>query len=194
MFIPLNPMGVWDGRMGVAPESKGQLKVIMDSDTNAGMDNRSVTVTAFGIEGGMPASYMGMFLDSFTAVAADNFKDIQKAGVLGLMGAELFVTTGPEDMAASATFFGAKKIGYAIAKSLKEKARADQWQAMNSLVANVNQRTDVSEAPISDYVLVDFGLRRGEYVPFQDDLQIYIEGGVAEAMRLYPLLAVMNTR
>ena len=212
LFIPLNPKGVWDPSFGMTPESKGKVRVVAGSDTNAGMDARTMTITALGLEGVVPESFMGAYLDSFTAVASDNFRSIQADRVKGMFGAFDFVTTGREDLTTTNTP-GMTSMGYAVSKSVKEKVRADVLQALISQQAHTKvtvshaacsatsaaygSATDISQDASAikentDYVLLDLGLHEGKGIQYVDNLQVYIKSGVAEANRLYPLLDIRN--
>lgn len=207
LIVPFNPRGVWDPTMGITPASKGRVKIVAGGDTAAGMDGRSITITALGVEGGNPQSFLGAYLDSFTSIVGDNYRDIQRDRVVGVMGAYLFSTTGPEDLTTSDAP-GCKHMGWGVTRSLKNKiGRSALQQLFNNIdvaqrhthtentaaTYTQNATTASSTAPNSDYVLLDTGLHRGEVgIPYVDDLQIYINAGVAEAMRLYPLLAIRN--
>jgi len=212
LFVPLNPMGIWNPNFGMIPESKGKVRVVAGSDTNAGQDARTLTITALGIEGAKPQSFMGAYLDSFTAVASDNFKSIQSDRVTGMFGAFDFVTTGREDLTTTNTP-GMSHMGYAVSKSVKEKVRTDVLQALisqqaytqvsishaacSATSAAYGSATDIDQDAFgikenTDYVLLDLGLHEGQGIPYANDLQVYIKSGVAEANRLYPLLNVRN--
>ena len=212
LMVPLNPKGIWDPSMGITSENKGKVKVVFGSDTNAGMDAREATITALGVEGSNPATFMGAYQDSFTAVAGDNFRDLQSDRVQAMLGAYLFATTGREDLTTTNTP-GCQKMGHAVSRSIREKVKADVLQALTSQDAHAQieikhaacSATSAaygSETAIyqsahgikenSDYVLLDYGLHEGQGVPYVDALQAFVDAGVAEAMRLYPLLEVRN--
>lgn len=191
VIIPLNPKGIWNSEFGLTPESKGKIKWVLGSDTVSGMDGRNVTVTALGIEGVRPQAFMSAFKDNFTAVLGDNFRDIQADRVLGMMGMFLFATTGPEDLT-STDAQGAKHLGYGVSKSLKMKVKTSFLQQYQAIEYVKVGDTAGTTAPNSDYAQLLLGMKKGEYVPYVDKMQGYVDAGVAEAMRMYPLLAVRN--
>lgn len=189
LIVPVNPMGPWDSRFGITPESKAKTRVVMGSDTGSGMDARTLTVTCLGIEGINPQSFMGAYLDSFTAVVGDNFRDIQTDRVLGMMGAYLFATTSPEDLT-STDALGCRHMGWGISKSLKEKIHA---HVLQQYARGIDPTAGSDTPSATEYSLLDTGLGEGSYLPFVDNFQAFVDAGVAEAMRLYPLLAIRNT-
>lgn len=209
LLYPLNPAGVWDQKMGITPEQNAKVKVVAGSDTAAGTDARKLTITAIGIEGINPPTFMGAYLDSFTAKVGDNFKDVQEDRNNGILGEYLFTTTGREDLTTTDAP-GVKSMGWAVSNSVKTKVKADVLEAMNgAIVFNGTPYSHTHAAvttgavatgagvapavPNSDYHLLDLGLRDADPgVPFVSKLQAYIDAGVAEAMRLYPLIAVRN--
>ena len=212
LFVPLNPKGIWDPSMGLTPDSKGKCRVVLGSDTVAGMDGRAVSITAMGVEGANPATYMGMYMDSFTSGLGDNFRDVQSDRVQAMLGAYLFTTTGREDLTTTDAP-GCKKMGHAVSKSVREKVKADVLQALISQEAytqvsvshaacSATSAAYASETAIpqsahaikelTDYIMLDYGLHDGVGLPYVDDLQVFVEAGVAEAMRVYPMLTIRN--
>jgi len=189
--IPLNPLGVWDTKMGVNPETKGKIRVTMGTDTASGSDGRTLTVTAYGYENLRAPEFLGAFVDSFTSVAGDNFRDIQSDRVNGMMGVFNFGTTGIEDLTTTDAP-GLKDIGWAVAKSVREKVRAHGTQLLSGAWNTPVSPAEAVGLPVSDYHLFDMGLSGGMYIPYINNLQVYINSGVAEAFRTHPLLAVRN--
>lgn len=189
LMVPLNPKGAWDPTMGITPQAGGKVRQVIGTDTAAGADARTLTMTALGIEGGNPQTFMGAYMDSFTAGLGDNFREVQSDRVMEMMGLLLFATTGPEDLT-STDALGAKEVGWAVARSVREKIHAHVLQNLyDSVEWTLNSGT---AAPISDYALLDLGVTKGEGLPYVKDLQGYVNAGVAEAMRLYPLLKIRN--
>ena len=186
LLVPFNPLGIWNTQFGVSPRTRGAVRLTMGTDTNSACDDRTVTVAAIGYEGLNPAEYMGCFVDPFTSIASDNFRDIQSDRVSGMMGVYHFQTTGVEDLTTSDAP-GLKDIGWAVAKSVREKVRAHGLQLLES-AWNTNARAETVGLPNSKYTLMNLGLRNGQYVPYTNHLQIYLNCGVAEAARTHPLL------
>lgn len=208
LVLPLSPLnnkngGLYDGRFGLPKNVGATIKVSAGTDTAAGMDARYMTIQAIGPDTGNPTHIMGSFLDSFTAVATHNFQKCNDAKAEGLLGAWLFATTGREDLT-STDAPGVKNIGYAYGKSLQEAFFADAllglrqniyaWPVRHTHaeVCTLGNNTAVlsaaSAAAVSDYYFADFGMTHGG-VPFKSDTRVDVEAGVAEAMRLYPLVA-----
>jgi len=190
LLVPFNPLGVWDTRFGVSPRTRGAVRLTMGTDAASGSDDRTLTVAAIGYEGLNPAEYMGCFVDPYTTTATDNFREIQSDRVSGIMGVYHFQTTGVEDLTTSDAP-GLKDIGWAVAKSVREKVRAHGLQLLES-AWNTNARAEAVGLPNSKYTLMNLGLRTGQYVPYTNNFQIYLNCGVAEAARTHPLLAVRN--
>lgn len=191
--VPLNPKTVankWDMSMGITPASKGKIRVTMGTDTASGCDGRTLTVTALGYENLHVPEYMGAFTDNFTSVVGDNFRDIQTDRVAGLMGAYAFGTTGIEDLTTTdaPTVYD---MGWAVGKSVREKIRA-HGLSFDGAWNEVISPGEAAGLPVSDYHLLDMGVRAGLYVPYVNDLQVYINSKVANAVRLHPLLAMRN--
>lgn len=189
LMLPLNPKGVWDQSMGITPQAGGKVRQVLGTDTAAGADARTLTISAIGIEGINPPHFMGAYLDSFTSQLGDNFRDIQSDRVVEMIGAYLFATTGSEDLSSSDAL-GAKHLGWAVSKSIKEKVHTHILQNLFDVVDW--QLASGIAAPNSDYTLLDLGVRDGNGMPYVKDEQVYVDAGVAEAMRLYPLLKIRN--
>lgn len=190
LIFPLNPIGVWDTSMGMSPTENGKVRLTMGTDTATGATSRTVTCTAIGIEGIAPWGYLGAFQDSYTSVVGDNFRDIQQEKVLGMMGTFTFQTTGLNALTTTDAQ-GIQKIGYGISNSIKESIRQDAIVALGAY-GNTHE-AEVTEAEVNTlYTLWNLGLTEGTFVPYVDKLQVYLKHGVAEATRLYPLLAVRN--
>lgn len=209
LILPLNPAGVWNQKMGMTPDTKGKVKLVAGSDTATGAASRKMTITALGIEGIRPPAFMGAYLNSFTSKLTDNFIDVQADRNDGLLGEYLKVTTGREDLTTTDAP-GVKTMGWAVSNSVKQKIKADVLEALYDAVefqgvpyshvhgsitagAANSAATVVPGVPVSLYHLLDLGLKQAEPgVPFVEKLQCYLDAGVAEAMRLYPLTAIRN--
>ena len=190
LLVLFNPLGVLDTRFGVSPRTRGAVRFTMGTDAATGCDDRTLTVEAVGYEGLNCAEYMGCFVDPFTSTATDNFRDIQADRVAGMMGVYHFQTTGVEDLTTTDAP-GLKEIGWAVAKSVRTKTKAHALQLLDS-AWNTNARGEGVGLPNSDYTLMNTGLRTGHYIPYTNNLQVYLNCGVAEAARTHPLLAVRN--
>ncbi len=190
LAVPLNPKGMMDYSMGITPATMGKVRLTMGTDAASGSDAKTVTVSAYGYENLNVSEFMGGFVDSFTAVVGDNFRDIQTDRVAGMMGIFNFSTTGVEALTTTDAP-GLKDIGWAVGKSVREKVRAHGVQLLNQ-AWNIGSPGESAGLPTSTYHLHDMGVRQGEYVPYVNQLQAYLNAGVAEAFRTIPLLAVRN--
>lgn len=190
LAVPLNPKGVLDTSMGVNPRTLGKVRVTMGTDAASGSDARTLTVSAYGYENLQAPEFMGAFVDSFTAVVGDNFRDLQSDRVTGMMGIYNFSTTGVEALTTTDAP-GLKDIGWAVGKSVREKVRAHGVQMLDQ-TWNIGSPAEAVGLPASTYHLLNMGVRQGEYVPYVNQLQAYLNAGVAEAFRTIPLLAVRN--
>lgn len=208
LVLPLCPLlpeqgGMFDPRWGIPKGMDATISVDMGTDTAAGMDARSLTVTAVGVEGDSPTHFMGSFLKSFTSVLQDNFQKVSANKTEALLGAYLFTTTGLEDIT-STDDPGVRDIGYAVSGSPRERYDAAgllglrqniyAWPVRHTHagVCTAGENTAVvsaaSAAGVSDYYFADFGMTVGG-VPYETDLEVHMIAEVAEAFRLYPILA-----
>lgn len=191
LAVPLNPLGVWNPHMGVTPRTKGKVKITMGTDTASGSDARTLTVSCYGFEGAMPPEFLGMFTDNYSAVLGDNFRDLQSDRVTGMAGIYNYGATGIEDLTTTDAP-SLKNIGWAVAKSVREKVRAHGTQLLSGAWNEVVSPGEAAGLPVSDYHLFDMGLKQGMYVPYVSDLQAYLETAVASDFRTLPMLMVRN--
>lgn len=186
LVLPLNPFIVdnpFNMSMGISPSMKPKIKISTGSDTDSGMSNRLLKITAVGVEGQAPSEFMGYYQDVYNTNTGDNFIDIQQDRVSKLLGIYGKMVTSPEDVT-STDATGIETIGWAIQKSIREKMDLDEIQALNNNLDPDNQNTH--------YALLDIGINRGQGIGHKDGLQVYINSGVSEDITLYPLLTVRN--
>lgn len=205
LVLPLSPAGIdniGDATYGLPANSDATLKVSTGTDTAAGMDARAVTVQGFGPAEGRPSHILGSFMDSFTPSATPgNFQKINDARISALMGAFIFATTSREDLGATDAPT-LKNMGYAYGKSSQELFFADallgmrsnmyQWPVVHThgnICGSGGAESDSTRA-VAEYYFADFGMRIGG-VPATPtmDVRVQVDAGVADACRLYPLVA-----
>lgn len=187
VLLPLNPKireDPFNMEMGIAPETAGRLKISTGSDTDAGGDNRTLTVTALGIQNApKPAGFMGMYQDTFTTSVGDNFRDTQKSKVTDFMGIYAKATTGTEDITTTDAL-GIEALGWGLSQDVIEAINTQDLQALNN---------DIYQPEINGkYALMDLGVKYGQGIGKPADLKAYVESGVSESVSIYPLLKVKN--
>lgn len=210
LVVPFNPLiptkGPYDVTMGLGPSAQASFEIVTDTDTVAGSDGRKLTVTAIGQDGvPEPQTFMGAKQTNKTPTSTgDNYVDIQGTAVNLLMGCHVFATTSREDLT-TADAPGLLEIGWAVQESMREKISADHCHAVSSSLSwfarphlhtkgcyGSVQNTGSGPTVVAEYYLWDIGLKSGIGVPYQPQMQIYMNNGVAELHRVYPLLAIRN--
>jgi len=204
--LPLS-LGLWDwftpgGDFFAMPKDIANiLRVTFASDTNTGMDSRAATVMAFGFKEPSPKAWCTTLVDSYTAVV-DQSRWTELPANTRLRGVLTFHTTTFNDDTTN-TVLSVKEQRLAYGRTTYFK-RVKTILLQAGLV-EFNQFTDpaaqhdttetgavnvyVSPSQSDEYTWwnLDPG-NRGEGEPNPGNLMVESIGGVAEAVRLYPVV------
>lgn len=191
LYIPLSigPRTWWDksgNLFGLPGNLSNKLRITWDSDTNAGCDSRQATVQFEGIAGVTPTHYLTYRQHSYTAaVGAYQTERISGKGKLrGVFG----FTTTDLNVDSAETTLGVRQCEVRVNEIPKLEAKTIGFQmGANGLLADDPAgQTGTMDAK---YWIWDFDLPKvGQGFPIVPDMKVYNEGGVAEAVRVYPLV------
>lgn len=191
VYVPLS-LGVskWFDRAGnlygLAGKLANKLRVTWGTDANAGMDSRQATVQVFGWVGKDPLAYTVFRLDSYTSVA-DQFRTQKVSGAGKLRGLFGFSTTNLNVDTAETTLGVKEAHIWVNEKPILEALTIGLQKGAQGILADdpAGQTGILSD----EYWFWNFDPQNeGSGLPIVTNMKTACKGGVAEAVRVYPLI------